>query len=60
MLQTQTLGWPRMLQNVIFECCSAYLLVAAFFVIAHFNAIISMVAFAVVNVTIFLILYAQR
>lgn len=49
-----------MLQNVIFECCSAYLLVAAFFVIAHFNAIISMVAFAVVNVTIFLILYAQR
>ena len=28
--------------------------------IAHFNAIIAMVAFAVVDVTIFLVLYAQR
>lgn len=33
---------------------------AAFFVVAHFNAIIAMVAFAVVDVTIFLVLYAQR
>ena len=60
LLYTRSLGWPRILQNFILECCCAYLLVAAFCVIAHFNAIIAMVAFAVVDVTIFLVLYAQR
>lgn len=60
LLATGGLGWPRVLQNCIFECCSAYLLAASFFIVARFNAIISMVAFVVVHVTLFLILYAQR
>ena len=49
-----------MLHNVIFECCSAYVLVSAFFLIPSFNAIITMIAFLVVNAALALAIYSKR